>query len=204
MITKFSEKFKEKSNTDLLYIIENPEAYQKEAVLTASYELESRGIVNETIVDVKNTYKQQEELISKIQLNSQKKRSSLPKSIANAVKLIYISMGLGVINPIIIELFLGFQSFSDPKSLVITLISTGVLALLAYQINLGENWARNVYTVLAGLGLMMSPAVIFETFQLGLVIGFLSLVQVALQGFAIFLLFKPESRTWYQSNKIKI
>lgn len=124
--------------------------------------------------------------------------SSLPKTISNAAKMIYLSIVLGIVNPIISELITDVENFSNHINLSIILISTTILVILGYNINLGKNWARIVFTGLGGLGLLISPLIIPDTFRLNPIIGILSLTQVILQGLAIVFLFKFESRTWYK------
>lgn len=205
MTTKLSEKFKEKTDSDLIQIIENPSSYQKEAVLIAIIELESRGLDNEDTANLKNNIRHQIDLSNRKanQSNFSKIPSDLPITISNSAKLIYLSIALGIINPIIIELTTQVENFSNPTNLVIILVSTGILAFLGYDINRGKNWARIVFTVLVGLGLLMFPFVIPETFRLSPIIGMLSLSQAVLQGLAIFLLFKSESRDYYKKQKTK-
>jgi len=203
MTTKFSIKFKDKADSNLFQIIESPSSYQKEAVLAAAIELELRGLGNEKIAELKSNTKKQIDFSNKkkIKSNATKIPSDLPRSISNSSKLIYASIFLGIINPIIVHIVSGNQSFSNPINLIVILVSTGTLAFLGYNINLGKNWARIIFTVLCGLGLLMFPLVLPETFRLNLIVGILSTLQVILQGAAIILLFKSDSRTWYQNSK---
>jgi hypothetical protein len=203
MTTKFSEKFKEKSDSDLFQITENPSSYQKEAVLTAIFELESREIGNGEITELKTKIENQIELSEKqIKKSAESKiPTDLPNSISNSAKLIYASIVLGIINPIIVQLTTDVESFSDPKNLAIFLISIGILGSLGYNINRGENWARIVFTILCGIGFLMFPFVVPATFQISRIVGFISLIQAILQLLAIILLFNSESRSWYRNKK---
>jgi len=203
MIIKFSEKFKEKNDSDLLQIVENPSSYQKEAVLAAILELERRGLGTEKTIDLKNKIQNQIDL-NKQQANKSNESkipSDLPKSISNSAKLIYVSIALGIVNPIIVQLTTDVDNFGNPLNLAIVLISTGTLAFLGYNINLGKNWARIVLTVLCGLGFLMFPLVVPETFRLNPIVGIVSAIQAILQLFAIILLFETDSRTWYRNKK---
>ena len=128
--------------------------------------------------------------------------TDLPNSISKASKMIYLSIALGIINPLIVQLTTEVDNFSNPLNLTIILVSTGILAFFCYNINLGKRWARNIYAILAGLGLLMFPLVIPDTFRLNLVVGVLSLTQAVLQALAIFLLFKLEARNWYKKEKL--
>ncbi|WP_405207115.1 hypothetical protein [Aquimarina sp. LLG6339-5] len=203
MTTKFSEKFKEKNDSDLFQIIENPSSYQKEAVLTAILELESRELGAEKMTDLKSKVQNQINLNEQQtnKLNESKIPSDLPNSISKSAKLIYVSIALGIINPIIVQLTTEVDNFGNPLNLAIILISTGTLAFLGYNINLGKNWARIVFSILCGLGFLMFPLVIPETFRLNPIVGIISAIQAVLQLLAIILLFKIDSRTWYRNEK---
>lgn len=134
-------------------------------------------------------------------MEQNKSSIDLPKSITDSAKLIYVSALFGIINPIIVELTTEIKNFSNPINLAIILISTGVLVLFAYNINKGKNWARIIFTVLCGLGLLMSPFVISDSFKLNPIIGVLSLAQAILQILAVVLMFKRDSRKWYRMKK---
>ncbi len=203
MTTKFSEKFKAKTDSELLEIVENISSYQKEAIFTAIFELESRGITNNGIAVLKNKIQSQIELGSNNEQPTKRNKipADLPNTISNSSKVIYLSAALGIINPILVNLLTNIDNFSDPTNLVIIIVSTGILVFLGYDINLGKNWARIVFTVLFGLGFLMLPLVIPETFRLNPIVGTLSLFQAILQGLAILLLFKSESRDWYLKQK---
>lgn len=205
MKTKFSEKFKEKSDSDLFLIVENLSSYQKEAVLTAIFELESRELGNEKITSLKTKIVNQIELNEKLIKKSTESKipNNLPNSIAISAKLIYVSIALGIINPIIVQLTTDTESLSNPMNLAIVLISTGILAFLGYNINLGKNWSRIIFTVLCGLGFLMFPLIIPETFRLSPIVGIFSAIQAILQLLAIVLLFKSESRNWYRNKKVE-
>jgi hypothetical protein len=203
MTTKFSKNFKGKNDSDLFQIIESPSSYQKEAVLTAILELESRELGTEKMTVLKSKIQNQISLNDQqtSKLNESKIPSDLPISISNAAKLIYASIALGIINPIIVQLTTEVDNFGNPLNLAIILISTGSLTFLGYNINLGKNWARIVFSILCGLGFLMFPLVIPETFRLNPIVGIISAIQAILQLLAIILLFKTDSRTWYRNEK---
>ena len=203
MITKFTEKFKDKTDIELSEYIDNKKSYQKDAILTAIIELENRGQSSEKNVSLKNQLLIELEIEKKqkIRTSESKIPAGLPKAISNSAKLIYVSVILGIINPIITELTTDIQNFSNPTNLVIILVSTSILAFLAYDISKEKNWARIVFTVLCGIGFLMFPLVLPETFRLNPIVGVFSTIQAILQGIAIILLFKSESRTWYRNSK---
>ena len=205
MTTKFTDKLKGKTDSELMEYIENSGSYQKEAILTAIMELESRGHSNDEMQTLKNDI--QSKLLVEKNLQDQAQESKIPKdlpdSISKASKMIYFSVALGVINPIIVNLLTEVDNFANPKSLIIILISTITLAFVGYQINLGKRWARDIFTVLVGLGFLLFPVVIADTFRLSPIVGVLTVAQAFLQGYAIFLLFKKDSKYWYRNQNLK-
>ncbi|GAA4238391.1 hypothetical protein GCM10022291_28680 [Postechiella marina] len=201
MSIKFSERFKTKTDSELLDIIENCSAYKKETLITAIYELGQRGIKNNEIEFLKNKIQSQIKLKAET-TNLEKKKTlpiELPTTIYNASKLIYLSAAIGIINPIVINVLSNTNTFYTPINLIIA--STSILVFLAYIINLGKRWARNVFTILFTLSLLAFPSVIFSTFRLNTVTGILPILQVILQGYAILLLFNNKSRLWYKTKK---
>ena len=205
MTTKFTEKFKSKTDLDLSKYVENSDSYQDDAVLTAILELETRGLSNEQTQFLKKEIESKIKLEKKRKVLKQESKTpiDLPGSISNSSKVIYLSAALGIINPILVNSLTHIDNFSSSMNLITILVSTGILALFGYQINLGKKWARDIFTVLFGLGLLVFPFVILDTFRLNPIIGILSLAQATLQGYAILLLFKSSSRNWYKEQKNK-
>jgi len=201
MENSFTSKMISKSDSDLLDYVNNYTQYQDNAVISAINELDKRGKADSEILEIKN------QIIQKIDNQNQQIQQSkdefkipndIPKTISNAAKLLYLTIGIGIVNSLLMEFTTDYQSYSDPKTLSILVISLGLMGFFAYMINIGRKWARNTFLVLFGLGFLMFPFTITHYFGLNPLIGLLSLTQTGLQIFALILLFKKETKDWYK------
>lgn len=200
MENSYTSKMINKSDTELLDYVNNRTQFQEDAVIAAIFELDKRGKVDSEILELKNKIIQktvnQNKQIQKSK-DEFKIPSDIPRTISNAAKLLYLTIGIGVVNSILMEFTTEYQSYSDPKTLTILIISLGLMGFFAFMINIGKKWARNTFLVLFGLGFLMFPFTIAHYFSLNPMIGLLSLTQTGLQIFALILLFKKETKDWY-------
>ena len=123
-----------------------------------------------------------------------------PKVVSISVKMIYLSVIIGLLNPILIDLTTDINNFSDSSNIAIILFSSCLLAFLAYDINRRRNWARIVYSTLYLLSILVFPFIIIETFAWTAIGGILSSVQAIIQALAVILLFMPDSRNWFKNR----
>lgn len=98
-----------------------------------------------------------------------------------------------------VELTTEFNNLSDPKNLIILILSLGLMAFFTYKIHMCKKWARTTFIVLFLLGVIMYPFTLIQFFNLSTFIGIISSIQTGLQLFAIILLFKKDSRSWYKN-----
>lgn len=137
-----------------------------------------------------------------------------PASVQNAVKLIWVSVGLSLISTVLtftmiddlVDDVLAGQSGSGlsegaARGSVIGglvfgfVISVALTALFAYFIGKGANWARIVYTVLGVIGILFSVSTLGGQPALLLILAVVGLVlTIAI----IFLLFRPESNAYFK------
>jgi hypothetical protein len=133
--------------------------------------------------------------------NSIRIPSGLPKSISLGSKLLYLSLLLGLINSFLLEFTTTFKNLSDPRALTISIFTLGLMLFFAYKIQMGKNWARITFIVLFTLGLLFYPKTLIQFLYLNPISFTISIMQTGLQIFALILLFKPDSKNWY--NKIQ-
>lgn len=126
---------------------------------------------------------------------------NLPKSISIAAKVIYLTLGIGIINSVIMELTTDFNNLSDPKNLIILIFSIGLMAFFSYKIHIGKKWARTTFLVLFLIGLIMLPFTLIQFFKLNPTTGVISLIQTGLQIYALILLYRPDSKDWYSKKR---
>jgi hypothetical protein len=207
-----------KSDSELLEYVTNRAQFQYNVVIAAIVELEERGKADSEILDVKKQiareveqYMQQFRQSKKeleIKASTDRKQSrqkkaeseikiGVAKSITNAAKLIYLVVAIGIINSILLEQTPNYQSFSSATNIITLIFTLGIILFIAYKINSGKRWARNLFILFFGIGLFILPYSIKLNFGINPIIGGLTVIQTGLQVFALILLLKKESRDWY-------
>lgn len=142
-------------------------------------------------------------------------RGERPAAVRTAVNLIWVTIALSVLTTILTVFMLDtlvdtaletadtagvgadtLRTGVIVGAVVWLVLSVGVSVLLAVFIGKGRSWARIVYTVLGGIGILLT--------LLGLVTGgapvlfvLLDVLSAALIAAVIFLLWKPESSAWF-------
>ena len=204
MPSKFAITLKNKTDSELLEYLDNRNLYHQDAILSVIDELESRGKSNSNSNAIKTEISDEIEVKETVRERNKahyQVARDLPISISSAVKVIYFSAALGLINPLIIYLAGLFENFPSLTSLIIIVLSTSLVVFLGFQVHCGKKWARTVFLVIYLVGLIPSALMIFDSFRLSPLIGILSLVQVIVQGYALILLYRPSSKEWYLKHK---
>ena len=118
-----------------------------------------------------------------------------PTSISHAVLAIWATMGICILSAIAGRATGQISS----NNFIGTLITYGLFAILPYKMGLGRNWARYFYTVITAIGYAMIFA--GETAGMSQIDKVLSWILLPVEGWIIFLLFKPESREWFEQTQ---
>ena len=143
-------------------------------------------------------------------MNQTQKLKNRPSQVSIAVKLLWYSLGLGIVN-----------TLTDPQSL--DLVSQGstaftitimaftlvIMALLIWNISAGRNWARIIFLVvflLGGLGYLFAamndptdPS--FNPFARSMLAGLISLLQLAFQLVALRFIFTKPGASWFKKGQ---
>ena len=130
-------------------------------------------------------------------------KNNKPDSVSNALILLWISLGVGVLNSIInfsnsVDLA---QGYGFGFVIFVTLFTLAFMAFFIYMIGQGKNWARITFLVLFIIGIPFSvlPAIIL------LVTNPISAMFTAgisiLQLIALIFLFQKSSSDWFHSMK---
>jgi hypothetical protein len=130
------------------------------------------------------------------------KKNQIPKSISTAAKLIYLSLVVGFINAVILEYTTSFKNLSDPQKLIVLSLSVGLMAFFGFKIQMGKKWARNIFLVMSILMCFTFPNTLIQFFKLNPLTGIISIFQVGLLIFSLYLLFNRNSTEWYYKSKI--
>lgn len=126
--------------------------------------------------------------------------STRPASVASAVKLLYTTLGVGVLRSAI-----EFDGLSEsvPAEFVITvwLLATTIMLTLFYNIGAGRNWARITFLVLFAIGLPFAVQPLLQSLSSHFVSGVLGIAQLVGQISALVLLFRPDASAWFHRPK---
>ncbi|WP_229053625.1 hypothetical protein [Aeromicrobium sp. Leaf350] len=136
-----------------------------------------------------------------------------PASVQTAVKLIWVNVGLSVLSTILTIVFLddlvhdlvngGDGTISDDTARVSVIVGAvvgiafgvGIAILFIYFLNKGANWARIVYSVLTGLGILFGIYGLFGSQPVALLL--LGIVSLVVSVAVLVFLWRPDSNAFY-------
>lgn len=122
-----------------------------------------------------------------------------PSQIRTAVNLLWVSLAIGFAKSFIDMQHLSAQASSAFTNFILVFV-IAVMALLIVSISKGKNWARIIFLVLFVLGSLPAVPLVLGEFTRSPLLGAFSIVQIAIQIFALYLLFtKPGSR-WFKKE----
>ncbi len=202
----FASKMTDKADSELLDYVTNRSKYKDNEVVAAIIELEQRGKADAEMLDIKNQIAQRvQQYIRQLPLPKKEpdviNGNGIPKSISIAAKLLYLTVGFGVINAILMELETEYKVYSGLTSIATLIITLGFIVFLGSMIGQGRKWARIVFLILFGLGLFALPETIKMSFEINQLTGLITLLQTGFQFLALILLFKKESAVYYRKTR---
>lgn len=125
-----------------------------------------------------------------------------PQCVSTAVLLIWVSMGIGLVRLLVIYSVLN-RALPPVANLLVATVLIFVFAIIFFLnvlLSAGKNWARILFLILFILGLIPTvPMLLAEVVNKPLT-GLVSLVQLALQGYATYSLFIHQSSEWFRSS----
>ena len=123
-----------------------------------------------------------------------------PKPVAVAVTLLWVSYAMGLAR--------GLMDFSAltavaslPYVMFVMFFTFVLIAYLIYRIAAGENWARIAFLVMLILGLIPTLPQLIKEWSTAPFAAILSALQLAIQAYALFLLFTPPGNSWFSRKK---
>jgi hypothetical protein len=123
--------------------------------------------------------------------------SARPANVAAAMKLLYATLGIGVLRSVV-----EFHGLSEavPAEFIVTVwvLVITIMLTLFHNIGVGRNWARIVFLVLFVAGLPFSIEPLLLSLSSNVVSGILGVAQMAGQITALIMLFRPDSNAWFR------
>jgi len=126
-------------------------------------------------------------------------QNNRPKKVDMAVKLLYASLGLGVLRSILEAKILA-QMPSLTLVIAVTLVTLAILGFLIYKIGCGRNWARITFLVLFLLGLPLTVHALYNSLSRNLASTLLGICQFLVQLVALVYLFQKDARVWFKKS----
>jgi hypothetical protein len=120
-----------------------------------------------------------------------------PSSIIAAINILYATLFLAVVNWAISQWSTDVHPTSTAETVIILLVTLGLIFSLIKMIGLGKKWARVVLLVLFVLGILPFFWMLGALFKSNLLVGVLSVFQALLQAVALVFLFSQASTQWF-------
>lgn len=123
-----------------------------------------------------------------------------PQKIKNAVLMLWISLGLGVVRSV---WEIPAQAAQSSVGFVVFVMGFTFLfvGFFVWMIGKGKNWARITFLVLFILGVPLSILPLIQSLAYAPISGVLGIAQSALQTVAVIFLFLKESSAWFKLQK---
>ncbi|MBI9056009.1 MAG: hypothetical protein JEY96_19465 [Bacteroidales bacterium] len=205
MENSFSKKMQNKSDQELIEVIENREKFQQAAFIAAVWELEKREKAETKYIKLKDEMLiKQEQQVNESANKAFVIPEDLPKQIRMAAYLLFGTILIGIINSVLYNYFTNGEAYATSYSIFILIFSLSIMTFFSYMILLGRNWARITILVLFLLGAVLGIPTLIYYFNLSPIIGLISLIQTGLQIYALILLYNKESKNWYLKQKTEV
>jgi peptidoglycan/LPS O-acetylase OafA/YrhL len=125
-----------------------------------------------------------------------------PKSFIAAKNLLYASLFISAIAVFLRDSSIGLANNGGVQALLLTAVGYGIVIFLIKQMSLCRKWARTVLLVLFILILVSYLFMIKAYVTIDFYEGALLVLQFLLQILALIFLYRQESNTWFNSNRI--
>ena len=119
-----------------------------------------------------------------------------PQPVGTAVNLLWASLAVGLI-----KMLMDFSHLGAPPAAFtnfVLVVTFAVLGFLIFKISAGKNWARITFLIMFIVGMLPTLPIIFGEFSRSPVVGALSVTQIGLQAYALFIIFTQPGGRWFQ------
>ena len=120
-----------------------------------------------------------------------------PQSVGTAVNLLWASLAVGLV-----KMLMDFSNLSAVAPAAFTnfvlIFTFAVIGFLIFNISAGKNWARITSLVIFIIGMLPSLPLVLGEFSRSPVVGALSVAQIGLEVYALYLLFSQPGSGWFR------
>ncbi len=125
-----------------------------------------------------------------------------PVQVLHAVRLLYVSLGIGLLQICIKAPVMTSLHGSDRLMFLVPLV-TLIVILFFMLIGQGTNWAHMLLLISYSLEVLALPGRMTDSFQVSVLSGALCAIQAGLQLWALILLFQNASSAWFHQQPCK-
>lgn len=193
---------KEKSENELLEILDNVDKYQENLIVAAITELEKRGTNVDKFVGMREKIIKSQAKREELMKDKWKVPKDMPDTIRKAAHLMFYTLILAMLSVIAMEFLFDTGLFKTLGLFIAIEIAILISFALAYFILLGRVVARTLFLISYIFGLLSAiPNIIVVLKVLPVIVVLFPLLSWTLQTFALRLLYKKESNDWYKKQK---
>ena len=120
-----------------------------------------------------------------------------PQSVVAAINLLWASLAVGLV-----KMLMDFSNLSAVAPAAFTnfilIFTFALIGFLIFKISAGRNWARITFLVMFIIGVLPTLPIVLGEFSRSAVVGALSVAQIGLQVYALFLLFTQPGSSWFR------
>lgn len=126
-----------------------------------------------------------------------------PKSVTTAINLLWATLALSQVATLLnysalVQVDSAAQGIDVMAFLALPMLfGLGLMIFLIFKISAGKNWARIVTAISYVFGIIFAMSTLTVMFSATPVVGVISMVCWALQGFALYLLFTNPGSAWF-------
>lgn len=123
--------------------------------------------------------------------------SQKPQAVVTAINLLWASLAVGLV-----KMLMDFSNLSAVAPAAFTnfvlVFTFALIGFLIFKISAGRNWARITFLVMFIIGVLPTLPIVLGEFSRSAVVGALSVAQIGLQLYALFLLFTQPGSSWFR------
>lgn len=123
--------------------------------------------------------------------------SQKPQAVITAINLLWASLAIGFV-----KMLMDFSNLNAVAPAAFTnfvlIFTFALIGFLIFKISAGINWARITFLVVFIIGVLPTLPIMLGEFSRSAVVGALSVAQIGLQVYALFLLFTQPGSSWFR------
>lgn len=133
-------------------------------------------------------------------MESELNLNEVPKKVKQAEYLVYFTLVIGLIKSALYEILTSQKMLTEPKALIIGIITIIIIAFFGFEIGKGKNWARITFLVLFIIAIIACPFSLINEFKSSPIIGIVYIIEMLIQLYIVIILFTGESKEWFKKH----